>query len=1296
MFDFERNFTLHPLRCIKEEINEKMSHRHSQSDHKHSKDHRKHHKHKKHKHRYSEEESDKYGKKSKDRKHHEGEDNHASKHSSRSFPEHSSRNSRPSSYDESPSLGIRDDPYANHNKAKHIDYNEEHYDHMGNPIMTRPKDTDDKYVNSNRLKIDSDTTKSESNEIDVDFMWAHHRQDLNQIFFRNEKFIRRGSSRYHDLWSFVTKYQTVQRKKVHGGQKPKFPPNDPDIDEKKLDIKISEVKLDLEYYIKNAKDDPKGKMKGELTKQRLREFWRIILLFFDFEQKQEASRISKIKKDKENLPIFQYRQKIIDAVKETQLILVAGDTGCGKSTQVPQYLMEAGYEKVACTQPRRIACISLAKRVGYETLNAYGDKVGYQVRFEKSKTAATRILFLTEGLLLRQLQTDATLDAYKVIIIDEVHERHIHTDYLLGVIRALLLQRDDLKVVLMSATINISLFSNYFDDAPVIKVPGRLFPIQLEYHPVTAEDTSETSRLDPSPYLRIMQAIEKKYPVTERGDLLIFLSGMSDIKAVSEAARELATKTKHWIVLQLHSALSIQEQDRVFDIAPEGVRKCIVSTNIAETSVTIDGVRFIVDSGKVKEMSYDAKYKMQKLKEFWISRASAEQRKGRAGRTGPGVCYRLYSEADYNELQAYSTPEIQRVPLEGLILQMANMGLPDARKFPFIEKPDISNIETSIIVLQEQGALTEEEVLTPIGKMLAQLPVDVVIGKMLIMGSIFHMMDPVLSVAAALSVQSPLTSNSYYDYDCKNNMKNIESDHGDPFTLLSAFDEWIQVKAEGRGTKKWCKRRGLEEQRFYEMTKLKQQFKELLRDHNLLPSKNQDVDTATRYLTADERKKQHAQRKQLGQLKREQKQSQRKRKVLKLNDDDFHIISDEEDDGTNPDLRDLEFRLTNNIDAMQETSNESRNFTLREINMLKIILCSGLYPQVAIADEHNTSKIDSEQMFHTKHKSFLYLQPNAVLAHHPEVLQLSDKDIVADTNNASSVGSQHPMSNKHQLLAYVTLLETTKPYLVNTMRVPALQTLLLYASAIDTNTDCTRIVVDSWLELKFQETDEAEKIIASVIQLRHTWQQLLQARLEDKFGAPHSSDGEHKATQKSRKLEKLLASKLAEYLESDVVYSIRRVLTAETNHLYVGPNYEEEPVLKEIFKASSTEPNTVKGGVRVNDYLTYNCLQADSTASVWGEYTSHMQKHWTCPHCNEPMIVTVLDRLQHEATCQANKEKQQELISSKGSSTDVGSTSQSGMSNPLKKEYHCPLCSKDFNFTNTEILKHRKTCRNDN
>ncbi|KAL5004825.1 hypothetical protein ScPMuIL_018281 [Solemya velum] len=463
------------------------------------------------------------------------------------------------------------------------------------------------------------------------FDFSKHKYGLNKIFFRDKEFMKIGSKQYDDFWCFLTKYQAFQKKSSQ--HKPASSTSEesgqlglPRRYDKRYRINMSIISKEVEDFMTKGRlvDFETDK---ELTRDRVKEFRNILLHYLDFLQKQKFSKLKKLKHDQENLPIFQYREKIVDMIQKHKVVVVAGDTGCGKSTQVPQYLLKAGFTKIACTQPRRIACISLSKRVAYETLNQYGSSVAYQVRFERTKTQSTKILFLTEGLLLRQMTSDPYLKQYSVIVIDEVHERHIHTDFLLGVIKCLIAQRDDLKLVLMSATINIHLFSGYFDDAPVIKVPGRLYPIQLEYCPVKQDkDIPKGGKIDPSPYLRIMQKIDTKYPKTERGDLLVFLSGVAEIMTIVEAAKLYAQNTKTWIILPLHSALSVEEQEKVFDIAPDGVRKFIVATNIAETSITIDGVRFIVDSGKVKEMSYDPNYKMRKLEEFWISRASAEQR----------------------------------------------------------------------------------------------------------------------------------------------------------------------------------------------------------------------------------------------------------------------------------------------------------------------------------------------------------------------------------------------------------------------------------------------------------------------------------------------------------------------------------------------------------------------------------------------------------------------------------------------------------------------------------------------
>ncbi|XP_054718318.1 probable ATP-dependent RNA helicase DHX34 [Uloborus diversus] len=1004
---------------------------------------------------------------------------------------------------------------------------------------------------------------------------------------------------------------------------------------------------------------------SSLTSHHLIEFAYIIELYLNCLKKQKEEKLRKLKESQENLPIFKYRNAILKAVESNSVVLVAGDTGCGKSTQVPQYLMAAGYSSIACTQPRRIACISLCKRVAYETQNEYGSEIGYQIRFEKSKTSHTKILFLTEGLLLRQVSSDPMLSGYSVVILDEVHERHLSCDFLLGIMKCLTIQRPDLKILLMSATINIDLFSEYFNGCPVIQVPGRLFPIQVQYCPVTPEEQkSLTGKLNPAPYIRILSLIDHKYPEDERGDLLIFLSGMTEISIVEEAAKQYAEKNNKWIILPLHSTLSLEEQDKVFDIPPEGVRKCIISTNIAETSVTIDGVRFVVDSGKVKEMSYHPICHMQRLQEFWISRASAEQRKGRAGRTGPGVCFRLYAQKDYDGLAAYTKPEIQRVPLDSLLLQLLSMGLPDARKFPFLEPPELSSIEESLQNLKSQGALTDDETLTPMGQMLSKLPVDVTIGKMLIHGSVFSVVDPVLSLSAALSVQTPFTNRSMRDPDMKASRQSLESDHGDPFTLLNAFHKWLEVKSDRHGnSRKWCKRKGLEEQRFYEMTKLRRQFKDLLKDSGLMPE-------ADSFTNSRDRLNRHGELSQLRDMKRQYHRAPRQRKVLKL-DSEFIAMNEAEsdDDDGRIDIRDVDFRISNDKWQVHMLSSKSQVTSHRDVVCLKFIVCSALYPRLAIADVHNSYKNSTEQHFHTKGKPFVVLHPNGSLALEPDLLQLKETDIIEMKHFKSAT----PLSKKHQILSFLSLLETTKPFLVNCLRIPAAHSLLLLSQILDTNQDFTRIICDGWIELCFPQPESIQGFIGKAFNIRDSWQKLLQKAFEE-----YTMDKEEKSAE-IQKMGQKIYNLIADFFHTEVIFSVRRLLAADVKNIYVGPQDGNVAVAVGLLSESSDAvEDPVKGGLKIKNYLTYNCLVDKNDTHL-----QYIQKHWTCPVCDKEFVATVLDQVRHKEQCEElNKEKNPE-------------STETNVRNPLQKPYFCAVCQEEFSFTIAETLKHKRSHSND-
>ncbi|XP_031514974.1 probable ATP-dependent RNA helicase DHX34 isoform X2 [Papio anubis] len=838
------------------------------------------------------------------------------------------------------------------------------------------------------------------------------RRLLEDAFFREEDYIRQGSEECQKFWTFFERLQRFQNLKT--SRKEEKDPGQPKHSIPALaDLPRA---YDPRYRINLSVlgPDTRGSqgLGRHLPAERVSEFRRALLHYLDFGQKQAFGRLAKLQRERAALPIAQYGNRILQTLKEHQVVVVAGDTGCGKSTQVPQYLLTAGFSHVACTQPRRIACISLAKRVGFESLSQYGSQVGYQIRFESTRSAATKIVFLTVGLLLRQIQREPSLPQYEVLIVDEVHERHLHNDFLLGVLRRLLPKRPDLKVILMSATINISLFSSYFSNAPVVQVPGRLFPIT------------------------------------------------------------------------------------VFDVAPPGVRKCILSTNIAETSVTIDGIRFVVDSGKVKEMSYDPQAKLQRLQEFWISQASAEQRKGRAGRTGPGVCFRLYAESDYDAFAPYPVPEIRRVALDSLVLQMKSMSVGDPRTFPFIEPPPPASLETAILYLRDQGALDSSEALTPIGSLLAQLPVDVVIGKMLILGSMFSLVEPVLTIAAALSVQSPFTRSAQSSPECAAARRPLESDQGDPFTLFNVFNAWVQVKSErSRNSRKWCRRRGIEEHRLYEMANLRRQFKELLEDHGLMTGAQ-----ATQVADSYSRLQQRRERRALHQLKRQHEEGAgRRRKVLRLQEEQDGGSSEEDRAGPDPpgagdgvDIQDVKFKLRHDLAQLQAAASSAQDLSREQLALLKLVLGRGLYPQLAVPDAFNSSRKDSDQIFHTQAKQGAVLHPTCVFAGSPEVLHAQEPEA---SSCDGSRDDKDKMSSKHQLLSFVSLLETNKPYLVNCVRIPALQSLLLFSRSLDTNGDCSRLVADGWLELQLADSESAVRLLAASLRLRARWEGALDRQL---------------------------------------------------------------------------------------------------------------------------------------------------------------------------------------------------------
>lgn len=364
------------------------------------------------------------------------------------------------------------------------------------------------------------------------FSFLDHKFELNRVLigFRDRDQLIDDA---RDFWLFLTKYETMLKKSGNC-----ILPN-PEVGTKisstlfpKPYNKLFNTNLNLAIPFEELQGRLSSRDNIKINEMKLRQFLQIVVHYLDFKQKEKFLKLKKLRKTQRNLPVAQYKDEIIDAVRNEQVVLIAGDTGCGKSTQIPQYLHQAGFQSIACTQPRRIACISLSKRVSHEMLCEYGTEVGYQIRFERSKSQKTKILFITEGLLLRQLSTEPSLSQYDVLVLDEVHERHLHGDFLLGVAKCLLKVRPELKLILMSATINIKMFADYFADemAKIIEVPGRLYPIKLHYMPQIQDVTSQsrpskTERLNPEPFIQIMQLINNKYPSKT---VFIFLVHVND------------------------------------------------------------------------------------------------------------------------------------------------------------------------------------------------------------------------------------------------------------------------------------------------------------------------------------------------------------------------------------------------------------------------------------------------------------------------------------------------------------------------------------------------------------------------------------------------------------------------------------------------------------------------------------------------------------------------------------------------------------------------------------------------
>jgi HrpA-like RNA helicase len=589
---------------------------------------------------------------------------------------------------------------------------------------------------------------------------------------------------------------------------------------------------------------------------------------------QKTPQYRKMIEQRSRLPAYEMRAEIIGIIQDAQVVVISGETGCGKTTQVPQIVLDwmirqgKGAEcNMVCTQPRRISAMGVADRIASERVEKVGETVGYQIRLETRRSAKTRLLLCTTGVLLRRLQCDPLLEGVSHIFVDEIHERDLNTDFLLIILRGLIKKRPRVKLVLMSATLNALQFAEYFSATtgsatPIVEIPGRAFPVKDFYLEHALELTGH--RIDAThecaykggssggrggggrgrvggnagnggpgeaPKRPTARELKKKFPSlsdqtirslvavdealinyeliealvghiaenSAEGAILIFLPGLMEIQTLYEKLQCSAAE-KSLQVFALHSSLSTAEQKAIFTHPPKGIRKVVVATNIAETSITIDDVVYVIDAGRVKENQYDHEKNMAMLVETWVSLASAKQRRGRAGRVQAGVAYHLFSSVTKETLSEYTMPEMHRVPLHEMVLQIKVLDLMGGDAVGFLGEavtpPDSQAVTTALDTLRRLQAidLDEADRLTPLGYHLANLPVDPALGKILLYGAIFQCLDPMLTIAAAMSFRSPFFSPLEVRELADEKKQSFNREQSDHLTLLTAYDSYQRVK----------------------------------------------------------------------------------------------------------------------------------------------------------------------------------------------------------------------------------------------------------------------------------------------------------------------------------------------------------------------------------------------------------------------------------------------------------------------------------------------------------------------
>ena len=589
------------------------------------------------------------------------------------------------------------------------------------------------------------------------------------------------------------------KKRHKDGKKPEGDEDDVDkydfvFEEQQIDFVCMDTKKGYDNRVKNKKRHPSKQYEEDEDDTSMKEEEKVL-------EMRPATKHEKILEVRKKLPIYSYREDFLSALQDHQVLVLVGETGSGKTTQLPQYLHEVGYSelgKIGCTQPRRVAAMSVATRVAEEMNVRVGHEVGYSIRFENCTSRKTVIQYMTDGMLLREFLTEPDLKSYSCLIIDEAHERTLHTDILFGLVKDVSRFRDDLKLIISSATLDAEKFSKYFDDAPIFMIPGRMYPVDIYYTKAPEADYVDAA------IVTVLQ-IHISQPLD--GDVLLFLTGQEEIETANEIlahrSKVLGNKIAELILCPIYANLPSDQQAKIFEDTPKKARKVVLATNIAETSLTINGIKYVIDTGFNKETSFNAKTGMESLMVMPISQAAANQRAGRAGRTQPGKCFRLFTAYSFqHELDPNTTPEILRTNMCNVVLMLKSLGIDNLLAFDFMDAPPPDTLIRALEQLYALGALNDRGELTKLGRRMAEFPLDPMLSKTVIVSEKYKCTSEVLSSVSMLSIGSsvfhrPKEKKVHADTAHQNFARGGGGDH---IALLRCYSEW----ADSDYSAQWC------------------------------------------------------------------------------------------------------------------------------------------------------------------------------------------------------------------------------------------------------------------------------------------------------------------------------------------------------------------------------------------------------------------------------------------------------------------------------------------------------------